>query len=131
LFWDIEVTPEEEDELIGKVAEKIHQYGMEVAAILMLESVKPLTWVGSQMGRFFLSPFLPALGETVSMGGEKIFQVFEKHENVEKLIVKLEELANEEKEKPKAKAVDSEALAKEAESEEAPKKKGWRRFLPF
>jgi ABC-type Zn2+ transport system substrate-binding protein/surface adhesin len=131
LFWDIELTPEEEDELIGKVAEKIHQYGMEVAAILMLESVKPLTWVGSQMGRFFLSPFLPALGETVSIGGEKIFQVFEKHENVEKLIVKLEELASEEKEKPEAKAVEPEAAAKEAESEEAPKKKGWRRFLPF
>jgi ABC-type Zn2+ transport system substrate-binding protein/surface adhesin len=130
LFWDLEVTPEEEEEYINKVAEKIHQYGMEVAAILMLESVKPLTWVGSQMGRFFLSPFLPAFGDTISMGGEKLFQVFEKHDNVEKLITRLEQLAQEEKEKPKAEAVKPEE-AEEAESEGAPQKKGWRRFLPF
>lgn len=130
MFWDMEVTPEEEEEYINKVAEKIHQYGMDVAAILMLESVKPLTWIGSQMGRFFLSPFLPAFGDTISMGGEKLFQVFEKHDNVEKLITRLEQLAQEEKEKPKAKAVEPEG-AEEAEPEEAPQKKGWRRFLPF
>ena len=129
MFWDMEVTPEEEEEYINKVAEKIHQYGMDVAAILMLESVKPLTWVGSQMGRFFLSPFLPAFGDTISMGGEKLFQVFEKHDNVEKLITRLEQLAQEEKEKPKAEAVEPEGA--EAESEGAPQKKGWRRFLPF
>jgi len=130
LFWDLEVSPEEEEEYINKVAEKIHQYGMDVAAILMLESVKPLTWIGSQMGRFFLSPFLPAFGDTISMGGEKLFQVFEKHGNVEKLITRLEQLAQEEKEKPKAKAVEPEG-AEEAEPVETPQKKGWRRFLPF
>jgi hypothetical protein len=130
LFWDLEVSPEEEEEYINKVAEKIHQYGMDVAAILMLESVKPLTWIGSQMGRFFLSPFLPAFGDTISMGGEKLFQVFEKHDNVEKLITRLEQLAQEEKEKPKAKAVEPEG-AEEAEPVETPQKKGWRRFLPF
>ncbi len=59
LYWDIEVTPEEEDEMISKIAEKIHQSGLDVAAILMIETIKPLSFIGAQMGRFFLSPFLP------------------------------------------------------------------------
>jgi hypothetical protein len=42
LYWDIEVTPEDEDEMISKIAEKIHQYGLDLPAILMIESVKPL-----------------------------------------------------------------------------------------
>jgi len=74
LYYDIEVTPEDEDEMIRKIAEKIHQYGLDVAAILMIESVKPLSFIGAQMGRFFVSPFLPALGENVGMSGEKLFQ---------------------------------------------------------
>lgn len=122
MFWDLEVTPEDEEEMIRKVAEQIHKYGMEVAAILMLESVKPLAYIGGQMGRFFVAPFLPAFGENIGLGGEKLLTTFEKRENVEKLIVMLEKLAKEE-EKPK------EERAEEAEG--APKKRGWRRFLPF
>lgn len=132
MYWDYEITPEEEEEMIRKIAEKIHQYGMEVATILMVESLKPLTWIGSQMGRFFINPFLPAFGDEIGMTGEKFFQVFEKRENVEKLIVALEELAAEEQGKTKPEGepkLDEETQA--AESEEAQKKKGWRRFLPF
>jgi hypothetical protein len=132
VYWDYEITPEEEEEMIKKVAEKIHQYGMEVAAILMVESLKPLTWVGSQMGRFFINPFLPAFGDEIGMTGEKFFQVFEKRENVEKLLVALEELAGEEQGKPKEEGgASSDEETPATESEETPKKKGWRRFLPF
>ena len=132
MYWDYEITPEEEEEMIRKIAEKIHKYGMEVATILMVESLKPLTFVGTQMGRFFINPFLPAFGDEIGMTGEKFFQVFEKRENVEKLLVALEELAsgvgkslNEETE------ISAEEESPAAESEEAPPKKGWRRFLPF
>ena len=129
MFWEIEVTPEDEEEMIKSAAEKIHKYGMEVAAILMLESIKPLTYIGGQMGRFFVSPFLPALGEKIGQSGEKFFTVFEKRENVEKLITLLEEMAKEEdKMKEELKKAKK---AQEAEAEETPQKKGWRRFLPF
>lgn len=97
LYWDVEVSPEEE--LIRKIAEKVHDYGMEVPGILFLESVKPLTYIGSQMGRVFVSPFLPILGDEIGMTGEKLMRVFEKRENVEKILSRLEELADKEKRK--------------------------------
>ena len=132
MYYDIEVTPEDEDEMISKIAEKIHQYGLDVAAILMIESVKPLSFIGAQMGRFFVSPFLPALGENVGMSGEKLFQIFEKHENVEKLIKAVEELTREEEERKKAeKAKRLEEKRAKIEAGEVPEKTGWRRFLPF
>lgn len=132
MYWDMEITPEDEEEMIRKVAEKIHQYGMEVAAILMVESLKPLTFVGTQMGRFFINPFLPAFGDEIGMTGEKFFQVFEKRENVERLLETLEELASGEGKSPKEETeISAEDESTAAESEEAPPKKGWRRFLPF
>jgi len=132
LYWDVEVTPEDEDEMIRKIAETIHKYGLDVAAILMIESVKPLSFIGAQMGRFFVSPFLPALGEDVGISGEKFLQIFEKHENVEKLITAIEELTREEEEQKKAeKAKKLEEKRAKIEAGEAPEKKGWRRFIPF
>jgi hypothetical protein len=124
------VTPEDEDEMISKIAEKIHQYGLDVAAILMIETIKPLSFIGAQMGRFFVSPFLPALGEDIGMSGEKFLQIFEKRENVEKLIKAVEELTQEERKKAeKAKKLE-EKKAKMTEGGE-PERKGWRRFFPF
>ena len=132
MYWDIKVTPEDEDEMIRKIAQYIHKYGLDVAAILMIESVKPLSYIGTQMGRFFISPFLPAFGENIGIGGEKFLQIFEKRENVEKLIVAVEELTREEEEQKKAeKAKKLERKRTETGIGETSKKNGWRRFLPF
>lgn len=124
MYWDIEVTSEDEDEMIGKVAQKVHEYGIDVAATFMIESVKPLSFMGAQMGRLFFSPFLPILGENVGISGEKFLQIFEKRDNVEKLIKAIEKLTQEEEERKKTEK------AKMEEGGE-PEKKGWRRFLPF
>jgi len=113
LFWDFELTKEEEEKIIKKAAEIIHRYGMEVAAILMLESVKPLLYIGGQLGRFFAGPFLPLISNELGRKGETILRVFEKKENVEKLIKLLEE------------------MAKEKREERSEEKRGLRRFLPF
>ena len=121
MYWDVEVTSEEEEELIRKIAEKMHSYGMDVPAIILLESVKPLTYIGSQMGRVFVSPFLPIFGDEIGLTGEKLLRVFEKRENVEKILNHLEEMSREEERKK------SEKKSEESEQE----KKGWRRFLPF
>ena len=83
MYWDMEMTEEEEEKVIRSVAKKIHQHGMEVAAIFMLESVKPLTFIGAQMGRFFLSPFLPTFGDNISIAGEKLFCFREAQEHGE------------------------------------------------
>ena len=66
MYWNIDVTPEDEAEMIGKIAQKIHKNGLDVVAVLTMESIKPLSYVGAQMGRFLLLPFLPILGEKSS-----------------------------------------------------------------
>lgn len=124
MYRDIEVTSEDEDEMIRNIAHKIHEYGLDIAAILMIETIKPLSYIGAQMGRFFFSPFLPVFGENAGIGGEKFFQIMEKRENVEKLIKAVEKLTQEEEERKKAEK------AKMVEGGE-PEKKGWRRFIPF
>ena len=132
LYWDIEVTSEDEDEMIGKIAQKIHENGLDVAAILTIQSFKPMSFIGTQMGRVFISPFLPAFGENIGLTGEKLLQIFEKPENVEKLIKAVEELARKEGERKKAeKAEKLERKRVESDAGETHKKKGWRRFLPF
>jgi hypothetical protein len=124
LYWNFEVTPEDEEEMIRKIAERIHKYGIDAAAILMLESFKPLSYIGSQMGRFFLSPFLPLFGDNVGLSGEKLFQIFEKRENVEKVLNMLEELTEQDKKKK-----EEEKLKKKAEGGESEPKKWWRRLF--
>ncbi len=137
---DEELTEEAVDEIIRKTAERIQQYGMETVAILTLESVKPLVYVGGEMSRLMVSPFLPALGPTVNELGENLINVFEERKNVEKLITILEEMARGEygKEEDEQEAGASEEGKEKPEADEAsdeqaePKKrKSWRDWLPF
>ena len=129
MFWDEEITEEEEAEVIEWAAQQLYKYGMETAAIMFLESLKPISRYGSSMGQLFLSPMLPFLGDNLMMKGDKAMRIFEEDRNVERLIVRLEELA--------VNGLDSEQEQKTEpkyqENKEAPKeeKKGWRRFLPF
>jgi hypothetical protein len=129
MFWDVEVTPEETDEIIEWTALELYKYGMETAAILFLESLKPISRYGSSMGQMFLGPLLPFFGDNITTKGEKAFRVFQEHENVEKLIQRLEYLATN--------GLEGEHKVKDEstsqEEDEAPKeeKKGWRKYLPF
>jgi hypothetical protein len=131
LYWDIEVTSEDEDEMIEKIAQKIHESGMNMAAILMIESFKPMSYIGAQMGRFFISPFLPVFGENIGIGGEKILQIFEKQENLEKLVKAVEALEQEEEERKKAEKAAKREKKKAESGNGKTHEKGWRRFLPF
>jgi hypothetical protein len=126
LFWNIEVTSEDEDEMIKKVAQMIHKYGLDVPAILMIETFKPLSFVGANLGRFFVSPFLPTFGNNLGVRGEKFFEIFEKRENVEKLIKAVEDLTEEAKRKEEAEKIKR----RSAGTEEKENKKWWQRFLP-
>ena len=114
LYSDIEITPKDEEEFIEKVAQKIHEYELEPPAILLLESSKPLVWIGGEMGRFFISPFAPIISEEWGITSEKFFLVFEKRENIEKLLKRLEQLTQEED----AKAREAKRAAKEKKEAE-------------
>lgn len=103
--------------MIEKTAEIILKYEMDVPAILFLGSFKPLVSLGGQLGRFFLGPLLPFMGERE----DAFIQTFEKRENIEKLIDILEEAKKKEEERRKA----------EKEAKGKIRKSGWRRFLPF
>jgi hypothetical protein len=139
LYYDVDISPELEAEYIEKAAQKIHEQEMETAAILLLESSKPLVWVGGEMGRFFITPFVPILSDKWGETSEKFFLVFEKRENIEKLLQRLEQLSQEDTDRKKAekdaaKQVKAEAAAAAAESgttQPTEEKKGWRKYLPF
>jgi len=129
MFWDEEITQEEEEEIIEWVAREFYKYGLETAGIMFLESLKPISRYGSSMGQIFISPMLPILGDNLMMKGDKAMRVFERDENVEKLIQRLEDMAvngiedeKETKEEPSNKE-DEEVVTED--------KKGWRRYLPF
>lgn len=122
MFKVDKVTPKDEEKMIRKAAEKIHEYGMDLAAVLFLQSYKPLTYVGGQMGRFMIFPFFYMLGGNITQSAEKFFMTFENRDNVERLIKLLEETSIEK---------DSEKTRKREEVDNARQKKGWRRFLPF
>ena len=82
-----EVTPEDESEWVRKVAERIKRWQMETVALMVLYTIKPLSHIGGELGRFFVSPFVPLFGEDV----EKFFAVFEKTQNIDRLIELLEQ----------------------------------------
>jgi len=111
MFWK-EVTQEEEEEMIKKAAEWVSKYEMDVAVQLILGGVKPFSYLGGALGRFFLGPFIPFIGHRE----DTFICTFEKKENIEKLLEILD-----------AKRRKEETEKKEKGTPE----KGWRRFLPF
>jgi hypothetical protein len=134
MFWNIDLTPEEIEEVIHSTYRKISDYKMETVAILTLESIKPWSFVGGELIRADLSPFMPAFGEDLGLTSEKMLQVYEDRKNIERLIQLLEEnLKKEEAERRRKKeeAKEKKRLEKERGDavkkalKEAEKKKGW------
>ena len=101
-----ELTPEQEEEMIEKIASLIHRSGLGTAAILFIESVKPLSNVAGQLTMFTTSAFLPLLGTR----GYDFLTLIQNRDNIEKLTRRIEELMEEEE-----KAKEEEKKAKEEE----------------
>ena len=119
MFWDIELTPEEIEEVIQEAYKKISEYKMETISILTLESLKPWSYVGGELIRAALSPVMPALGGDLGLTSEKMLQVFEDRKNIERLIELLEE--NIKKEEAERKQKREEAKQKKIEEKEREK----------
>jgi hypothetical protein len=89
--WMDDLTPQERDDLIEKIAQGVVKRGMQTPAILFLEMHKPLTFVASQslvVSSPFIAPF-------VGIGNIQLAaKLIEKRENIELLIERIEELSN-------------------------------------
>ena len=123
MFWDEELTIEEEDEIIEWTARELYKYGMETVAILFLESYKPMSRIGTSMGTVFFTPLMPIFGDNTAIRSQKVLKLFQEDKNVEKLIVRLEEIAS------KGLNPDSDDGKKPAS--DSAEEKGWRKYIPF
>lgn len=86
-------APDERDQVIDDLAAKAHRFGLTVPAIIVAEGMKPLSFITSQVVHFF-SPFADALlgnGHSYKYGN-----LLEDRQNLERFILKLEFLAEEE-----------------------------------
>jgi molybdopterin converting factor small subunit len=102
------ISPDEEEKLIKKVGDLLHKKGLSTTAVLFLQSSKPLIFIGGELGRFFVTPFLSLFQENLDIKSEKFLRTLDRRENVEKLILYLEKLEknleNEKKEKNQKKS---------------------------
>lgn len=96
-----QLTPHQE-EILDKIAKRVIYWKMSVPAILFLESVKPLNYIGSQMMAFF-EPFVQTLFSWKDY--EEFRKMMEERGTIELLLQRIEkfEVEAEEKEKEEKK----------------------------
>jgi hypothetical protein len=109
---------EEQAAILHRLAAKVIEWKMTVPAIMFLESVKPLNYIGAQALVFF-EPFVQTLFNFKDY--DTFREMMENRENVERLLLKIEEL-------------DAEVLQKEREARAARRAASGRRrrwWWPF
>ena len=94
MFSENEITEEEENKLIDKIANQTMKFGMGTPSLLFLGFLEPVAFVGGELAQYTITPFLDFIGID-----QPIFQVFKKRENIEKLSKKIESMVEEEKKK--------------------------------
>lgn len=94
---DDELSDEERDAILEKIAQGVVRRGMAAPAVLFLELNKPLSFVASQ-SLIVLTPFLaPFVGVD---NVHRYSRLLEKRENVERLIERIEQLEHEKGQEP-------------------------------
>jgi hypothetical protein len=107
---------EEEEAIMRRMAQKVVEWKMTVPAIMFLETVKPLNYIGAQAMVFF-EPFIQTIFNFRDY--DTFRQMMERRENVERLLQKIEEL-------------DAQALAKEKDARrQRRRERGRRWWWPF
>jgi hypothetical protein len=94
-----ELTPHQE-EILDKIARKVIYWKMSVPAILFLESVKPLNYIGSQMMAFF-EPFVQTVFSWKDY--EEFREMMEHRGTIELLLQRIEKFEGEAERKEKEK----------------------------
>jgi len=111
----VEVTKERTAELVEKVATFFAERRMGTPAILFFESVRPLSFIGSQV-MYFLNPFASVLFKGSEF--EEFAAIMQDHENVQLLIQRIDDL-------------DEKFNAEERERERLKRKKFWGKIKNF
>ena len=88
--WDLPVSDEERDSLLGKVAGVVRKWRLEVPAILFLESTAPLGKIAGQ-GLVAFSPFAAPLFACGIQSVQKLHMLLEDPKNIQRLIDLLSE----------------------------------------
>lgn len=81
-------TPEDYDRLCSKIAAKIVERDLTVPAIMFLESIKPVSFLGSQM-LVFANPVVSLIVQTGDY--YRFVRMIEDRDNIERLTVAIEE----------------------------------------
>ncbi len=81
-------TPEAVADLLGRIARKVVEREMTVPAIMLLETVKPLSFLGSQ-ALVFLNPIVSLI--VSSEDYYRFVRLLDDRENIEKLEIAIEE----------------------------------------
>ena len=84
-----DISVERREEILTKIAQKIVDMRLTPVAVVMLESSKPLSFVGSQMMVFF-QPIVTSLFPFRQY--DEVAALLEERANVEALIQKIEKL---------------------------------------
>jgi len=84
-----DISVERREEILTKIAQKIVDLRLTPVAVVMLESSKPLSFVGSQMMVFF-QPIVTSLFPFRQY--DEVAALLEERTNVEALIQKIEKL---------------------------------------
>jgi hypothetical protein len=81
--------PEDEERILDKLATKVVERRMAVPAIMFLESIKPLNYIGSQAMVFF-EPIIQSIFNFKDY--DTLRQALEKRETIEILLLKIEDM---------------------------------------
>jgi hypothetical protein len=90
-----EASPEETEEIIENIAQQVVKREMELPAIFIFGTMRPVSYIGGQLIRVFLAAFTPLLGNL----RYEYISVLEKNENLVRLIARINELSDEREEK--------------------------------
>ena len=94
-----EVSPERVDKIIDQLAKYVVDRDMETQAILTIEMHKPASFFLGQMGMLYFSPIFGMLPPELAQTGNAMFSVLQSKKNLEKLLVKIETLSEEKKQR--------------------------------
>ena len=89
MMLSTDVTPERRDFLFEKIARRIVDMRLTPLAVVMLESSKPVSFIGSQL-MVFLGPIITALFPFRAY--DEITALMEERANIELFIRKIEQL---------------------------------------
>ncbi len=94
-----EPTEKEINDAIEKVANiVVRKYKLPEVALFYLRSLTPMLGIYGQSAFFMLFPYIPILGDELGDTAVKYAQIFQSRENFQKLIDRIEQMVEEDRE---------------------------------